>query len=397
MWSLTGIPVNVYNTLYKFKPVFRCAQARHFWVFCWVLSALILDNGKGTLKELCQYLPPKLRYWTLMRRVRSGQWETEVLVSQMSRDVLNWLPAPADGVIHLSADKTRKDKRGRKHPLGLVTRESAHSPYHFGFEMVLLIASWNRYRIPIAIATMDPKIKGHQNILFRHMLETVQLPSWVRQVRQVMVTADAGFAANKTFKLIQDKGWTYVFAIARTRKFTNGKYVSDLARHLPKSCYSRRATYKPDGRRCDYWVFQKRATLHNLGDVTLVLSKKRRNAGPKQVRLFVTNLEGVKAGTILNLYAWRWGVEVTIKELKGGLHLGQMQVTRDADRVSRSVALSVCAYLLLVRLYGRDETPDQPWSLFRLKQRFSVDIMRDQINRTERKWQRKIKQYEDAA
>ncbi len=42
MWSLTGIPVNVYNTLYKFKPVFRCAQARHFWVFCWVLSALIV-------------------------------------------------------------------------------------------------------------------------------------------------------------------------------------------------------------------------------------------------------------------------------------------------------------------------------------------------------------------
>jgi hypothetical protein len=51
--------------------------------------------------------------------------------------------------MHLSADKTRKDKRGRKHPLGLVTRESAHAPYCFGFEMVLLIASWNRYRIPI--------------------------------------------------------------------------------------------------------------------------------------------------------------------------------------------------------------------------------------------------------
>jgi hypothetical protein len=44
------------------------------------------------------------------------------------------------------------------------------------------------------------------------------------------------------------------------------------------------------------------------------------------VRLFVTNLKGVTASTVLSLYAWRWGVEVTIKELKGGLHLGQMQV-----------------------------------------------------------------------
>jgi hypothetical protein len=170
-----------------------------------VLIALILDNGKGRLKDLCQYLPPKLRYWTLMRMVRSGQWDDSVLVTQMSRDVLNWLPPPADGVIHLSADKTRKDKCGRKHPLGLVTRDSAHSPYHFGFEMVLLIASWDHYRIPIRIAVMDPQVKGHQNILFRHLLETVELPSWVRQV---IVLGDAGFAANPTLKLIVHKGWT---------------------------------------------------------------------------------------------------------------------------------------------------------------------------------------------
>ena len=93
MWSLTCVPTNVYNTLYKFKPVFRCVQARHFCVFCWLLIALILDNGKGTLKELCHYLPPKLRYWTLMRMVRSGQWDASVLVDEMSCDVLGWLPA----------------------------------------------------------------------------------------------------------------------------------------------------------------------------------------------------------------------------------------------------------------------------------------------------------------
>ena len=47
--------------------------------------------------------------------------------------------------------------------------------------------------------------------------------------------------------------------------------------------------------------------------------------------------------------------ELTIKELKSGLHLGQTQVTQDKARVTRSVALSVVAYLLLVRLYGGEE------------------------------------------
>jgi hypothetical protein len=115
------------------------------------------------------------------------------------------------------------------------------------------------------------------------------------------------------------------------------------------------------------------------------------------VRRFVTNLKDVKASTVLSLYAWRWGGEVTRKELKGGLHRGQMQGTRDADRVARSVTLSVCASLLRIRLYGREEASGQPWSLFRLKERFQADLMRQEIDRTERKWQRKLKQYEDAA
>ena len=105
MWSLTCVPTNVYKALYKFKPLFRCVQARHLSVLCWLLMALILDHGKGKRNDLCGYFPPKkLKDWTLMRMVRSGPWDDNVLIDEMSRDVLNWLPAPADGVIHLSAE-----------------------------------------------------------------------------------------------------------------------------------------------------------------------------------------------------------------------------------------------------------------------------------------------------
>jgi hypothetical protein len=113
-----------------------------------------------------------------------------------------------------------------------------------------------------------------------------------------------------------------------------------LGQHLPKRCDHRRTGHKPDGRRRDYGVFTRRATLHNLGDVTLVLSKKRRNNGPKGVKILVTNLTEARAGAILSMYAWWWGVELTRKELKSGLHLGQRQVTKEAERVRRSVALA---------------------------------------------------------
>jgi hypothetical protein len=77
--------------------------------------------------------------------------------------------------------------------------------------------------------------------------------------------------------------------------------------------------------------------------------------------------------------------------------VGQMQITQDADRVTRAVAWPVCAYLLLVRLYGRDAVAPELWSLFQRKQRFTADMRQEQVHRTEKKWGRKLNQYKDVA
>ena len=326
--------------------------------------------------------------------IRSGQWDAEAVVCAMATATLRTLPPPSDGILYLIGNSTLKDKRGRKHPLGHTTRHSDHDPYTFGFEIVLLVASWGQLRIPVALGLIDPTLRGHQNILFRQMLKDFVPPAWVRQL---VVVADAGCAANATLRLITEKHYTYVFAMPRTRKCTKGKHLRDLVQHLPKRCSYRRASHKPDGRRRAYWVFLRRATLHNLGDVTIVLSKKRRNDGPKGIKILVTNLTEARAGVMLSMYAWRWGVELTIKELKSGLHLGQMQVTKDKERVKRSVALSVLAYLLLVRLYGSEHALGTAWSLFKLKERFIGEVAHEAVRHTERKWQRKFQQFKDVA
>ncbi len=108
----------------------------------------------------------------------------------------------------------------------------------------------------------------------------------------------------------------------RTRKCTHGTHLRDVVPHLPTSCSDRRASSQPDGRRQDSGVFVRPATLPKLGDVTRVRSKTRRNAGPQNVQSLVTNLPAATAETMLSLSARRWGVDVTIKARKSGLHLG---------------------------------------------------------------------------
>jgi hypothetical protein len=326
--------------------------------------------------------------------LRSSPWEAEAVVGARVTATLRALPPPTDGLLSLMGDSPVQDQRGRQHPLGQTTRHSDHDPYTCGFEMVLLIASGGRVRVPVALAPMDPTSKGHHHLLFRQRLQDFVPPAWVRQV---VVVADAGVAAKATRHLSTDIPYTDVFAMPRTRKCTNGTHLRDLVPHLPKSWSYRRASHQPDGRRRDDWVFTRRATLHNLGDVTLVVSKKRRHDGPKGVNILVTKLTAVSAGAVLSLYAWRWGVEVMVKELKSGWPLGQRQVTKDAERVRRAVILSVLAYLLLVRLYGGEEASTNDWSIFKLKERFIGEVAQDAVRRAELKWQRQVKQFTGVA
>src|SRR5262249_30808808 len=106
----------------------------------------------------------------------------------------------------------------------------------------------------------------------------------------------------------------------------------------------------------------------------------------------VINLTEASAGAMLSIYARRWGIEVTIKELKSGLHLGQMQGTKEAAGVTRSVALSVVADLVLVRLYGHEEARARAWSLVKLAGRVTEDVAQEHMRRSALRWQRKLKQ-----
>jgi transposase len=248
--------------------------------------------------------------------------------------------------------------------------------------------------VPVSCDVLDPKRKRQQNILFRKMLRRFRPPAWCRRV---VVVADAGFASKSNLRLIQRLEWGFVFAFARSWKLEDGTHLRDLATYLPKIRYRRIASYTPDQRRRDYWVFVRSARLKTVGDVTVILSKRRRNEGPKKVKLIVTNLETKRASEVLNAYTRRWAVEVTFKELKSGLHWGQMQVTKEKERVKRAMLLPVMAYVLLLRLYGRELKPDQGFTIFQLKRRFCEEAWQEQLDHSEAQWRKKLDQLRAAA
>jgi hypothetical protein len=381
MIRMTRLPEEVTRLLTPLKPYF---SYRHYLVFCWLLVAHLVCFGNATLQGLARYTPTQVAAWHLRRLLAAGRWQWEQVLHWLVSEALAAFPPPKDGVLYLVVDSTLKGKRGKKNPLAKKGRLNEYAPFTFGLQVVILIAQWDVYRIPLAFRLVKPKgSPGYQseNALFREMLGEVLLPAWCKKV---VVVADAAYPSRANLQAIQARGWYFVIAFPRTWKLANGQYLREVVTHLPIQHYRqvRVSLVVPLPRRRVCWTFAKQAQLAHVGEVTVVVSRRRRNESPKHTKLLVTNLPHATAHLTVALYLRRWPVELCIKELKSVVGLGQHQVTKDTARVERSVAVAVMAYLLLLRLRATQIKPGSSWSAFTLKQELAWEWGTRQLRRT---------------
>jgi hypothetical protein len=199
----------------------------------------------------------------------------------------------------------------------------------------------------------------------------------------VVVGAEAAFAAQAKIQLSQRRGYGVVIACARTWGVENGHPLKELVTHVPPDSYRRCwVPLAEPGRRRPSGTVTQRARLRHMGDVTLSLSQKRRNEGPKQPKMLVTHLPEARARQVVAVYRRRWAGERLGKDLQGALGLGQQQVTKEPQRVERSLAISVMASLRIVKSRARDIPEPGAWSMFTLKRHFRWQVAPEQIERS---------------
>ena len=385
MSPLTRVPPQGAYFLRGTRPLFRY---RHHLIFCWTLVLILVYQDKATLCGLARFGPKHICEWHLRRFLYASYWCWRVLLYRLVDAVIAVLPPPEDGIVYAIGDGTYKDKTAQKHPLVKKGRLTSYGPYLFGLQIVVLMLDWGPYRLPIDMEIVRPKGQPDHhspNALFRQMLRRFQPPLWAQRV---IVLADAEFPSKETLKLIQERKFFFVMSLARTWKFEDGHSRKDLVTHMRKDCFTKTWFINSQARRRVYWAYLKTTRLRHIGDVTVVLSKKRRNSGPKATKILVTNLPEVNRRTVIALYSRRWNVELLIKELKGVPGLGQAQVTKEPRRVERSVALSLMAYLMLRRFRHTDIPAQGAWSAFTLKRNFAWEIMQQQI---EHSWALRLK------
>jgi hypothetical protein len=385
MVTITYVPLFV-TVLFRGMP--GIWKSRHRLMLCWLVVMQALFRGRKTLEELARWTPAHVTVWRLRRLLKAAYWDVHLLVAWWVEEALHTLPPPKDGTLHLVGDGSVKPKRGTKNPLAQKGRKSEHQPWFFGVRFALLIAPWDVYRLPVAFRLI--RVKTHpayrtENALFREMVQRFVPPPWATRV---IVEGDAAYGSQDNMKMVMQRNvadparrWGFVFAIARTWKTVEEKAIKDLVTHLPRTYYQRvRVPRLPGTPGCKtFWVYSTRLCLRHIGDVTVVLSKRGRNLGPKQTKILVTNLDEGIPRQVVGAYQRRWPVEPINRALKTDLGLGAHQVRGEEGRIEKSFGMAVLAYLFLIRACHQEILPGKAWRVSHLQYALRLRIITNQV------------------
>ena len=305
MIRMTRLPEEVTRLLSPLKPSF---SSRPYLVFCWLLVAHVVCFSKAPVQGLARDTPTHVAAWPLRRLLAAGRWQWEPVRHWLVSEALAAFPPPKDGGLYVVVDSTLKGKRSKQNPLAKKGRLNEYAPFTFGLHVVILIAQWEGYRIPLAFRLVKAKgCPGYQseNALFREMLGAVILPAWGKQV---VVIADAAYPSRTNLQARQARGWYFVLALPRTWKLANGQFLRDSVTHWPRphDRQIRVPLVVPSARRRVCWTFAQPAQLAHGGEVTVGLSRRGRNASPKHTTRLVTNLPHATASLTVALYLRRW-------------------------------------------------------------------------------------------
>lgn len=361
---------------------------RHRLMLCWLVVMHALFPGRKTLAELARWPPAQVTAWRWRRLLKASYWDVHLLIEWWFQEAMETLPAPEDGIVYVVGDGRDKPKRGKKNPMAQKGRKSQHKPWFFGIRFALLIVNWGTYRLPAAFRLIGPKSHPEyqkENELFREMVTQFNPPSWAKVV---VVEGDAAYGSQENMKMVRQRDdddpqrqWGYVFAIARTWKTVEDKAIKDLVTHLPRTYYKRTWVPRLPGSpgRKTFWIYSKRLCLRHIGDVTVVLSKKGRNVGPKNTKILVTHLAELMPRDVVFAYQRRWPIEQIHRELKSDLGMGEHQVSGEEDRIENAFGIAVMAYLFLIRACHEEMIPGRSWSIPQLQHAFRLRVITNQV------------------
>lgn len=258
-------------------------------------------------------------------------------------------------------------RKDRRYNLRKTAPKSTHS-FTFG-----LLITPSGIRIPFQIPHYTPEYCKQHNLQARttaecaaELIRTLPVPEGAK----VIVLGDSAYESKVVEEACEELGYTWIFAANAERVYEGTKGNRPKLRSRLKdwtslsvkrirlrastgkyASYRRLSKYRvgPKMKHRDYYAYQEKAEVRNVGSVQLVFSTtnpKLKKATPDDVKILITNAVNLSVLEVIELYSLRWQIELFFKELKSTLGFSQYSF-HDFRAVETWVELAITTVLFL--------------------------------------------------
>lgn len=358
MFVIGNLPRKLKRFFGSVPHFFEKRQWPHFYSLVLVYA---LAHGRRNINHLNLFLQDKAHRQRHQDFLVESPWDGATVVQCVARALLESMN-PEDGeLLEILVDLSHAPKRGK-------TMEAAHryfdpvtKTYQWGHTFLLCVLRFRGVVIPWTIRLWVPRDfcgspRGKKlGLVFRNSNELArevirQFPKDLAARFRMRVLFDCGFLNKTVVEACKDRDFRYISVAKSNRVFFPFGYAGKrkLSSYGPGVVRTYGKTIQLPGARkpAKFRVATRTGSMRGLGMVQVVFSER---LSDRSFVALVTDQTELSAREVVSGYRGRWPIEVTLKELKQSLGLGQYQTTR-YEGIIHHLHLCLISFQLLTTL-----------------------------------------------
>jgi len=363
MIKIVKAPLQLEPFLNEFKDIFTKPSYGSFRDLCGALS--VCDKSK-TVANLCDTMAECSK----RKKARSSynwflsdaNWDENEVAQRKVDLFIEHLCLKENDKILLIIDDTFNEKEGTQTEGVGKFYDHSKETYIWGNNFVTSVIQAKGLFIPhkakmyIKDNDENENFRTKMEIAFEEIIEPLKVPKNI----DLYIVFDSWWFSSDLFSKCLSLEHNIVCQIKSDKKIGINKdmyfKVRELANQIEDK-YFIKTTISVRGRKKTYYTFEKKVIIDKVGEVKLVVSKRKKDS---TTRYFISTNESLSSKEVLSIYEDRWDIETAHRETNQKLGFKDYQL-RDKQSIKRFIQLvfSVWAAILF---WEMDNPPSEDGS-----------------------------------
>lgn len=360
MIKIVKVPLQLEPFLKEFEDLFTKPSYGSFRDLCGALSVCAKSK---TVANLCDTMAECRKG----KKARSSynwffsdaNWNEDEVAQRKVDLFIDSLRLKENNKILLIIDDTYNEKEGKQtEGVGKFYDHSKES-YIWGNNFVTSVIQSKGLFIPhkakmyLKDNDENENFKTKMEIAFEEIIKPLVVPKSIN----LFIVFDSWWFSSDLFSKCLNLGHNIVCQIKSDKKVGINKdmyfQVRDLANQIEDK-YFIKTTVSVRGKKKTYYAFEKKVIIDKVGEVKLVVSKRKKDGTTKYI---ISTNESLSSKEIISIYEDRWDIETAHRETNQKLGLKDYQL-RDKRSIERFIQLVFSVWTAIL-LWEIDNPPSE--------------------------------------